>query len=110
MLNKIYCSRCKAMEPGPAVKVPGPSLGAITVDQIVCRDCQSEHQEHMENNFWRGAACSEHGQCPKCKDGLTSQNSRPVYRRANNDGAWEVVLVCDCCHADYQKCCAAAAK
>jgi hypothetical protein len=110
MQNKIICARCRDVDIGPAVKVPGPSLHHITVDQLVCLDCQADHNDHMENNFWKGAACSDPGKCPKCKDGLTGQNSRPAYRKANSDGTQELTLLCVDCHAEYQEQCQAAAN
>ena len=105
MENKIYCSCCKRMESGPAVKAPGPRLGSIVVDQLVCSGCQACHSDNMENEFWRGADCSDKTKCPKCSNGLTSQNGMPVYRKVKDDGSWDVVIICATCHIQYRNCC-----
>lgn len=87
------------------VSAPGPSIGDKVVDQLVCRGCQRKHDNHMQKEFWTGADHSRRSNCPKCSDGLTVQNGRPAYRRANKDGTWEISFLCEDCHADYRGSC-----
>lgn len=107
MPSKFMCHACYKLAEGLPRKVPMlvRAETATIVDVAACGPCQQKHQGYMENNFWHGAAGLAHGKCAKCQVGLTSQNSRTAYRRANNDGAWDMTLLCDGCHAEYAKCC-----
>lgn len=103
--NVCYC--CKDIFHGEYIRVPGPSLGSIVVDRIVCQCCAEEHVSHMENNFWRGAEHSGNDKCAKCGTGITIQNSRIAHRVMNCKDNPMTVNLCIDCHKSYGACCSA---
>ena len=96
------------MVAGPQFKVAGPALGLEMFEQMVCQNCHDSFHEYMDNNFWKEADCSCKDNCPKCSDGLTSQNVRPVHKKHNKDGTAHMATVCNCCYALYVKACQSA--
>lgn len=105
MLNKSYCQRCDQIVSGHLVTAPGPSIAGKVIDQLVCKKCQAEHNEHMQKHFWKGAGHSGNTCCSGCGDGLTSQDGRIAHRNVKSDGTWEMTLMCCDCHDEYQGVC-----